>query len=163
MLKRYLFTTLICAGVPLMSHAADTSMFPSPEEGEQAHVIQLPHKANEQDLKVEVTPGKMLEVDCNHQRLGGEISPHSVKGWGYDYYRVSDLSGPVSTLMACPESDRHKAFVSAPNASLTLRYNSKLPIVVYTPRDVEVRYRIWHAEPEWSTASIAHPDKGNNE
>ncbi len=26
-----------------------------------------------------------------------------------------------------------------------LRYNSKLPIVVYAPKDVEVRYRIWSA------------------
>lgn len=26
-----------------------------------------------------------------------------------------------------------------------LRYNSKLPIVVYTPDNVEVKYRIWKA------------------
>ncbi len=26
-----------------------------------------------------------------------------------------------------------------------LRYNSKLPIVLYVPKDVEVRYRIWSA------------------
>ncbi|XVN43983.1 MAG: ecotin family protein [Rickettsia hoogstraalii] len=25
-----------------------------------------------------------------------------------------------------------------------LRYNSKLPIVVYTPKDVELHYVIWH-------------------
>ena len=27
-----------------------------------------------------------------------------------------------------------------------LRYNSKLPIVVYTPDNVDVKYRIWKAE-----------------
>ena len=26
-----------------------------------------------------------------------------------------------------------------------LRYNSKLPIVLYVPKDVEVRYRVWSA------------------
>ncbi|MBW2490657.1 MAG: proteinase inhibitor I4 serpin, partial [Deltaproteobacteria bacterium] len=28
------------------------------------------------------------------------------------------------------------------------RYNSRLPVVVYVPEGVEVRYRIWRAEPE---------------
>jgi ecotin len=27
-----------------------------------------------------------------------------------------------------------------------LRYNSRLPLVVYVPEGVEVRYRIWRAE-----------------
>ncbi|EAX3797441.1 ecotin, partial [Salmonella enterica] len=27
-----------------------------------------------------------------------------------------------------------------------LRYNSKLPIVVYTPANVDVKYRIWKAD-----------------
>ncbi|MBN0888764.1 hypothetical protein JTM01_38630, partial [Pseudomonas aeruginosa] len=27
-----------------------------------------------------------------------------------------------------------------------LRYNSKLPIVVYTPSNVDVKYRIWRAD-----------------
>jgi ecotin len=27
-------------------------------------------------------------------------------------------------------------------------YNSRLPVVVYAPEGVEVRYRIWRAEPE---------------
>jgi len=26
-----------------------------------------------------------------------------------------------------------------------LRYNSKLPLVLYVPKDIEVRYRIWSA------------------
>jgi ecotin len=27
-----------------------------------------------------------------------------------------------------------------------LRYNSKLPIVVYTPENVDVKYRVWKAD-----------------
>jgi ecotin len=33
-----------------------------------------------------------------------------------------------------------------------VRYNSKLPIVVYAPTDVEVRYRIWSASDKVNTA-----------
>ena len=29
-----------------------------------------------------------------------------------------------------------------------VRYNSRLPLVVYVPKGVAVRYRIWHADPE---------------
>jgi ecotin len=29
-----------------------------------------------------------------------------------------------------------------------IRYNSRLPVVVYVPEGVEVRYRIWRADPE---------------
>ena len=29
-----------------------------------------------------------------------------------------------------------------------IRYNSRLPIVVYAPEEAEVRYRIWSAAPE---------------
>ena len=29
-----------------------------------------------------------------------------------------------------------------------IRYNSKLPIVVYAPEGVEVQYRVWKADPK---------------
>jgi ecotin len=29
-----------------------------------------------------------------------------------------------------------------------VRYNSRLPLVVYVPEGLEVRYRLWKAEPE---------------
>ncbi|MGB7838943.1 MAG: ecotin family protein [Terrimicrobiaceae bacterium] len=32
-----------------------------------------------------------------------------------------------------------------------IRYNSSLPIVVYVPEGMEVRYRVWRAEPEMET------------
>lgn len=35
-----------------------------------------------------------------------------------------------------------------------LRYNSKLPIVVYTPENVEVKYRIWKAEDKIQDAVV---------
>ena len=32
--------------------------------------------------------------------------------------------------------------------SRLIRYNSRLPVVVYAPEGVELRYRIWKADPE---------------
>ncbi|WP_195767734.1 ecotin, partial [Klebsiella pneumoniae] len=68
-------------------------------------------------------------------------------GWGYDYYVFEKLSGPVSTMMACPDGKKEKKFVTAGlGDDGMLRYNSKLPIVVYTPSNVDVKYRIWRAD-----------------
>lgn len=35
-----------------------------------------------------------------------------------------------------------------------LRYNSKLPIVVYTPANIDVKYRIWRADETIGTAVV---------
>jgi len=39
-------------------------------------------------------------------------------------------------------------FITLGGEPYLIRYNSRLPIVVYAPSDVEVRYRIWRASPE---------------
>ncbi|MNO08939.1 Ecotin precursor [compost metagenome] len=51
----------------------------------------------------------------------------------------------MSTLMACPESTKTQGFVPVVGDGFMLRYNSKLPLVLYVPKDIEVRYRIWSA------------------
>ena len=57
------------------------------------------------------------------------------------------VTGPVSTMMACPDGKKERKFVLAGlGDDAMLRYNSKLPIVVYTPDNVEVKYRIWKAD-----------------
>lgn len=43
-----------------------------------------------------------------------------------------------------PQVDR---FVTLGGEPKLLRYNSRLPIVVYVPSSVEVRYRLWRADP----------------
>lgn len=60
----------------------------------------------------------------------------------------------MSTMMACPPgTPRHEAFVQAPVEELAgLRYNTKVPIVIYVPADAQVRYRIWSAGSEIRTA-----------
>ena len=64
--------------------------------------------------------------------------------------------GPLaSTMMACPDGKKEKKFVTAylGDAGM-LRYNSKLPIVVYTPDNVDVKYRIWKAEEKIDNAVV---------
>lgn len=47
--------------------------------------------------------------------------------------------------MACPDGTSKQDFVPVVGDGFLLRYNSKLPLVLYVPKDIEVRYRIWSA------------------
>lgn len=121
--------------------------YPKAEKGMKRQVIQLTPQEDESTLKVELLIGQTLEVDCNHHRPGGELASKTLEGWGYDYYVFDKVTSPVSTMMACPDGKKEQKFVTAYLGDAGMaRYNSKLPIVVYTPANVEVKYRIWKAE-----------------
>ncbi len=145
---------LACA-LPLTACAATPEAlkpYPAAAAGYQRHVIELPAQANEAGHKVELIAGKTLEVDCNSQRLGGQWQEKTVEGWGYNYYELGQVGPAMSTLMACPDNSRKQAFVPVGGEPLLVRYNSKLPLVIYAPADVQVRYRIWSAAAD-STAA----------
>ena len=124
---------------------AITEPYPKAETGFSRQVIYLPKQKNEDDYKVQIIAGKTLQVDCNQQRLGGKLEEKTLKGWGYPMYRLNKVTGPASTMMACPQGKAHPEFVPGVGEGFMLRYNSKLTIVVYVPKDIEVRYRIWSA------------------
>ena len=139
---------LIVAALPSAAHAAkleEVAPFPKPESGFARQVIHLTPQAREDDYQVEILVGKTLNVDCNRQRLGGILEEKNLEGWGYPFYRLEKVIGPMSTFMACPDGKSHQDFVPVVGDGFMLRYNSKLPIVLYVPKDVEVRYRIWSA------------------
>lgn len=124
-----------------------TAPYPKADKGMKRQVIQLAPEKDESTLKVELLIGQTLEVDCNRHRLGGELESKTLEGWGYDYYVFDKVSSPVSTMMACPDGKKEKKFITAYlGDDGMVRYNSKLPIVVYTPENVEVKYRIWKAK-----------------
>ena len=135
------FATAACATGPTpdLNNIAD---FPAAQAGQSRHVIWLPEKQDEDMLKVEIVPGKLMLTDCNTRSLMGSFTAQDLQGWGYTYYQLDNVKGSISTLMACPDDSETEAFVPVQGENFTLRYNSKLPIVVYTPNDIEVRYRV---------------------
>jgi ecotin len=137
------FTVPACA-----ADHPELKAFPVAKQGMERFTIVLPHKERgEEDLfKVELIVGKeMLTDGVNLIRLGNTIEARPLAGWGYTYYEVAGSStNTISTMMAPPEgAPKIKQFITAP--SLQVRYNSRLPIVIYVPNGYQVRYRIWQA------------------
>ncbi len=143
-----LMLKILTAGGPAdASEHPELKAFPAAQDGMGRSVIVLPHKerSEEGDFKVEILVGReMLTDGVNQVRLGNAIEPRKLEDSGYTYYEVTGPAETISTLMAPPEgAPKVKAFVTA--APLHIRYNSRLPIVVYAPSGYEVRYRIWSA------------------
>jgi ecotin len=135
--------------------APDLKPYPAAVAGQQRQVISLPAAANEADLKVELQIGKMLEIDCNHHAFGGQLEQRTAKGWGYNYYVLEKVGGPMSTLMGCPENSKRNEWVAVQLGEAGfVRYNSKLPVVVYIPDGFELRYRLWRGDAQWHTGSV---------
>jgi len=135
----------------LTVQAADNmKAFPPAEEGMVRHVLQLPEQDDESSYKVELIAGKTVEVDeANRYFLGGAIEKETIKGWGFSRYNVSKLGPMAGTMMAIdPNAPKVSRFIALGGEPYLIRYNSRLPIVVYAPGGVEVRYRIWSAGPE---------------
>lgn len=119
--------------------------YPKAKAGFKRQVIYLPVLKNEDEAKVELVLGKTIAVDCNRHLFGGDLETKTLAGWGYNYYVLSAVSEPMSTLMACPDNKKTQVFVTVNGIEEFVRYNSRLPIVVYAPNDIQVKYRIWNA------------------
>lgn len=125
--------------------AKNLAAFPEAKAGMVRHVIFLKTKPNEDKLKVEIIPGKVMSVDCNQHFLMGALEEKDLQGWGYTYFEFNSNGQTRSTMMACNKPNQDK-FVSG--ETKLVRYNSKLPIVVYAPEGYEVKYSIWKAGKE---------------
>ncbi|MBU2952095.1 serine protease inhibitor ecotin [Tamlana agarivorans] len=130
----------------------DISMYPKANNNQLRHIINLPKTEDDFDFKVEIYAGKMAEVDCNQSTLSGSFKAETVSGWGYSYYNFDTNGQIASTRRMCPDNSKHQAFVQTQGE--IVRYNSKLPIVVYTPKGYEVRYKIWSRNTSEKTAII---------
>lgn len=106
-------------------------------------VIYLLKQDVEDVFKVEIIVGKIFEVDCNQQCLGGELEEYILEGWGYFYYCLDKVSGLMSMMMVCFGQKKEQCFILVVGEGFLLCYNSKLLIVVYVLKDVEVCYWIW--------------------
>ncbi|MDO6758802.1 serine protease inhibitor ecotin [Tamlana sp. 2_MG-2023] len=130
----------------------DISMYPEASDNQLRHIINLPKTDDDFGYKVEIYAGKMAEVDCNQSSLSASFTKETVSGWGYSYYNLDTNGQVISTRRMCPDNSKHQAFVQTPGE--IIRYNSKLPIVIYTPKGYEVRYKIWSRNTTEKTAIV---------
>ena len=114
------------------------------------HVLQLPSQEDESKLRVELVLGKLVETDtANQYFFGGKLLTKTVEGMGYTYYVLPELGPMAGTLMAVPpDAPMEERFIGLGGEPELIRYNSALPLVVYTPKGVKVRYRLWRGDAE---------------
>jgi ecotin len=99
---------------------------------------------------VELQIGKMANTDAhNRYFFGGSLKEVNIDGWGFTRYVLPKLGPMAGTLMGVdPNEPKVDRFITLGGEAQLLRYNSRLPLAVYVPTGVEVRYRIWRADPE---------------
>ncbi len=112
------------------------------------NVIFLDPMPHETLLKVEFYAAKSMEVDeCNKHYLFGDFEVKTLDGYGYPYYIFNSNSQVISTKMGC--GNDVKKIKNVPSGKTeTIRYLSLLPIVIYTPQMIDVKYKIWKQDPK---------------
>jgi ecotin len=146
---------LVMSLVTSMSLAADNmKAFPPAEEGMVRYVINLPEQVDETGWRVELLVGKTVQTDAaNRYFFAGTLETETIEGWGFDRHILRQLGPMAGTLMAVnPDAPRVERFITLGGEPRLLRYNSRLPLVVYVPEGVEVRYRFWRADAEIAAA-----------
>ena len=109
----------------------------------------MPPVAHPGDVKVQLFLGKTVEVDeLNMYYLGGKIVEESIPDLGFKRYVLPSLGPLAGTLMAIdPSEPKINKFVPIlPGYHLLLRYNLRVPIVVYVPEGCEVHYKLWKGD-----------------
>lgn len=127
--------------------------FPVAEPGMVRYLIMLPEMSRpDENYSVELVAGRTMLTDgVNVLRMDTALNPHTLEGWGYTYYRMTGEGQVAGTLMAPREgAPEVEAFVAG--TPLSIRYNSRLPVVIYAPEGFQVRYRIWAAADDYLPA-----------
>lgn len=124
--------------------AKQLEFFPQTKEEYDRYVIYLPKLDNEETVRLELIPGITKEVDCNKHWLMGDFDTETVDGMGYDYMVFESTGDIASTRMACPDNELTEKFIAAQGHFG--RYNSNLPVVVFVPKGVELKYKTWKAQ-----------------
>ena len=142
-----IFVLAICS---MLTAQDNLKAFPDADAGMERFVLQLPEKEDESLFRVELLVGKKTKVDeQNRYFFAGEIETRNIEGWGFERYVVSKIGPLAGTRMAVdPSKPLVEKFVKLGGEPFLLRYNSRLPVVVYVPKGAEVRCRIWVAQEE---------------
>ena len=129
-------------------------MFPAKFEGYTRHVIRLPKLEGE--ARLELLPGQVVQGDCNIQSANVAVEKGNVDGWGYSYYKISEFNiDPAMTMMACPTGVQEMKVIAGNDQLQDMRYNDRMPLVVFVEDGMTLDYKIWRVSPE--EASIEAP------
>ncbi len=125
----------------------DLTIFP-PIDKLVKHAILLDPRPNETLYRVEIYAVKSQEVDnCNKHYLIGDFELKTLEGHGYPYYIFNSNTQIISTKMGC--GDNITKIKNVPSGKTELvKYISALPLVVYAPKDIEIKYKIWKQDPK---------------
>jgi len=143
-------TLMFLFGVSVATATDNMKAFPPAEEGMVRYVLQLPEKTDASDFKMELIVGKTVQVDMqNRYFFIGQIDAETIPGWGFTRYLVKKIGPMAGTRMAVdPDAPKVERFITLGGDPYLIRYNSRVPVVIYVPEGVDVRYRIWSAGAE---------------
>ena len=119
------------------------SLFPAAQKGYKKITVYLPKTSKVDNLKIELIVGLSKLGDCNTHNLIGNIVAQTLSGFGYTYYTAETNGVIASAKMLCLNKTQNKKFISL--APYFTNYNSALPLVIYLPETMDVKYRIWKA------------------
>lgn len=142
-----IIVTLVGA-ITCIAQVDNMRAFPAPGRGVVRYVWNPPVQPNEDDLKVEILAGKNVEVDqVNRHFLVGTLTEQTIEGWGFPKYVVRTNGVVGGTLIAVLEGQPLVTkFVALRSDPRLFRYNSRLPVVVYAPEGIIVKFRVWGAD-----------------
>lgn len=144
------------ASTPTAANSTVTpSAWPAPAAGERRWWIPLPSQpsvspdpdlsTDPQQWRLELIVGRMVAVDCNRHHYSGQIRTETVQPRGLTIHRV-ELGPMISTRMACPGQPLRRRFVSLVGRPHVVAYDASRPLVVYAPKEVLLRWRIWRPD-----------------
>jgi ecotin len=126
----------------------NVKIYPKAEAGMVRHVLILPQEQDEYSCKVELIAGKTVMANSvNSQFFVGGIKPDVVQGFQYPFYVVDLKEDKMGSTLVGGGHPVEK-FITLGGEPYLVHYNSRLPLVVYAPEGVEVRYRVWKAQPQ---------------
>ena len=119
-------------------------------DGYRAHALSdITPKQGSSDhpVKIEIVPGKTMEVDCNHHSLMGEFVQRELSD-GNRYYVFESNGQTVSTLMACPDNTKRIEFVRG--QGFFVDNHNAIPPVVFASEGIEIKQRNWNPSPPYA-------------
>ncbi|MFW1735996.1 ecotin family protein [Acinetobacter sp. ULE_I001] len=149
-MKKNIFLVLGVLALSISAHANkgvnDLNVYPPVKKDQNRNVIVLEPKENEDDYRVLITASIEGMQDCNTKSRSAKYTEKVVEGMQYPYYEVGKIGDVVTTLMGCSEMPQMGEIPINLSGNTILRYNSKLPIVVYASNGIKINSKIFKLE-----------------